>query len=83
MDSDSDFKESEISKKKKKADDSDEENVHKFPEVTEDAPAKFTMSKRGKPMLIDPFNYLYQKNRDYKGQTFWRCSREQSTVLPR
>jgi hypothetical protein len=73
MDSDDDFR--DFGNKKNEC--------YNFPAVTSDVPAKYLETKRGKQCLVDPYNYTYHKNRDYKGQTFWRCVRERSTVLPR
>jgi hypothetical protein len=79
MDSDDDFKKVVKPKNAKEK----ENKEPSFPEVTESVPAQFTESKRGRPLLIDPYNYVYQKNRDYNGKTYWRCVREQSKVFPR
>jgi hypothetical protein len=80
MESDDDFV---TLPKKKKEGNNKENDCYTFPEVTGEVPTEFTASKRGRPLLIDPFHYLYHKDKDYKDQTFWRCSRQQSTVLPR
>jgi hypothetical protein len=65
--------------------DSDKENEteSEFPEVANDVPVKWMTSKKGKNLLVDPFNYVYTKMKDYKGKTFWRCQRCLSKVLPR
>jgi hypothetical protein len=64
--------------------DSDKENeTSEFPEVSSDIPVKWMVSKMGKNMLVDPFNYVYTKMKDYKGKTFWRCQRALSKVFPR
>jgi hypothetical protein len=68
---------------KKKRADNKENDVHKFPTVNKEVPAKYLQTKRGAKSLIDPYNYLYHKNREYNGQTYWRCIREKSTTLPR
>jgi hypothetical protein len=75
MDSDDDFYESGDKKSKGKE--------NKFPAVTGEVPAKFLETSRGGKCLVDPFNYTYNFNRDYKGKTFWRCCRDRSTLFPR
>jgi hypothetical protein len=61
--------------------DSDKEN--EFPEVTSDVPAKWMASNKGRPLLVDPYNYVYVKMKDYKGKTYWRCQRDQSKLCER
>jgi hypothetical protein len=66
---------------------SDSENevddVHAFPVVSEDTPAQYVTGKSGKPLLVDPFNYVYNKMKEKKGRTYWRCQREVSKLYPR
>jgi hypothetical protein len=64
--------------------DSEKENeASEFPEVTEEVPAKFMDSRKGKPLLVDPFNYVYVRMKDVEDKTYWRCQRERSKLLPR
>jgi hypothetical protein len=66
---------------------SDSENeiddVHAFPVVSEDTPAQYLTGKKGNPLLVDPFNYVYVKMKDKKAKTYWRCQREVSKLFPR
>jgi hypothetical protein len=66
--------------------DSEKENddVHEFPEVSDEVPAKFMASKRGNRMLLDPFNYVYEKEKELQdGKCRWRCQRKRSKIFPR
>jgi hypothetical protein len=65
--------------------DSEKENedVPEFPEVDEAVPVKFVESQRGNCMLIDPFNYIYEKDKAFEDRCRWRCIRKRSKVLPR
>jgi hypothetical protein len=65
--------------------DSDKENndVPEFPEVNDKVPAKFMDSRRGRPQLVDPYNYVYSRMKDVKDRTYWRCVREVSKLFPR
>jgi hypothetical protein len=58
-------------------------DVHDFPVVSEDTPAQYVTGKQGKPLLLDPFNYLYVKMKEKKGKIYWRCQREVSKLFPR
>jgi hypothetical protein len=65
--------------------DSDKENddVPEFLEVTDEVPAKFMDSRRGRPQLVDPYNYIYSKMKDVKDRTYWRCVLEVSKLYAR
>jgi hypothetical protein len=66
-------------------DSSDKENngVQEFPVVTEDTPAQYINSIRGRPLLVDPYNYVYVRMKEKKGKTYWTCQRERSKLFPR
>ena len=53
-----------------------------FPTLTSDAEAKYLTSQRGKKQLLDPFNYVYCRDVEVKGKTYWSCIRKKSLVLP-
>jgi hypothetical protein len=65
--------------------DSEKENkdVPEFPEVGEAVPVKFVESQRGNPMLVDPFNYVYEKDKTCEDTIRWRCTRKRSKIHPR
>jgi hypothetical protein len=65
--------------------DSDKENddVPEFPVVTDDVPAQYVDSIRGRPMLVDPYNYVYVRAKEVKGKTYWTCQRERSKLCQR
>jgi hypothetical protein len=64
--------------------DSEKENdIPDFPEVNDNVPAKFINSQMGKPLLVDPYNYVYCRMKEVNGKTYWRCQREVSKILPR
>jgi hypothetical protein len=65
--------------------DSDKENddVPEFPVVTEDTPAQYMDSIRGRPLLVDPYNYVYVRSKEKKGKTYWTCQRDRSKLFPR
>jgi hypothetical protein len=63
--------------------DNEVDDVLDFPVVSKDTPAQYVTGKQGKPLLLDPFNYLYVKMKDKKAKTYWRCQREVSKLFPR
>jgi hypothetical protein len=66
--------------------DSDKENddVPEFPEVSEEVPAEYLTSQKGAPLLVDPFSYVYQKDKALEGNKCrWRCQRHRSKLFPR
>jgi hypothetical protein len=68
------------------SDSSDKENddVAEFPEVSDPVPAKFLTSKMGHKLLLDPFNYVYEKEKELKDDKCrWRCQRKRSKIFPR
>ena len=48
-----------------------EESAENFPFVGSPVDATFHLTQRGKPMLVDPFNYSYNKDKEFNGKTFW------------
>jgi hypothetical protein len=65
--------------------DSEKENedVPEFPEVDEAVPVKFLESQKGSRLLVDPFNYIYEKVVDVEGRCRWRCQRKWLKIYPR
>jgi hypothetical protein len=65
--------------------DSEKENedAPEFPEVTEDVPVKWMESRKGKQLLVDPYNYVYENMKTVKNTTYWRCQRSRSKLFPR
>jgi hypothetical protein len=61
----------------------DVDDVHAFPVVSEDTPAQYVDGKQGKPLLVDPFSYVYVKMKERKDKIYWRCQREVSKLFPR
>jgi len=51
--------------------DSDEEI--QYPTVDEPAPAQYLKTQRGGRMLVDPYFYLYHKNKKTVNYTYWHC----------
>jgi hypothetical protein len=68
------------------SDSSDKENddVAEFPEVSDEVPANYLASRKGKKLLLDPYNYLYEKEKELEdGKCRWRCQRKRSKIYPR
>jgi hypothetical protein len=64
--------------------DSEKENeASEFPVVEEETPAKFMATQKGRPLLVDPNNYLYNRMKERNGKTYWRCQREVSKICAR
>jgi hypothetical protein len=63
--------------------DSDSEKENEFPVVSSEVPANYMESQRGGPLLVDPYNYVYNRMKESKGRTYWRCQRERSKLFPR
>jgi hypothetical protein len=63
--------------------DSDSKKENEFPVVSGKVPANYMESQRGAPMLIDPYNYVYNRVKEVKGTTYWKCQRERSKLFPR
>jgi hypothetical protein len=61
--------------------DSDKEND--FPEVTDEVPVRFVESRKGRPLLVDPYNYMYNRMKEVGDKIYWRCQREVSKLFPR
>jgi hypothetical protein len=64
--------------------DSDKENdEHDFPVVDDEVPVSFVESRKGRPLLVDPFNYVYNRMKEVGDKVYWRCQREVSKLFPR
>jgi hypothetical protein len=64
--------------------DSEKENedIPEFPEVTEAVSVEFVESQRGGRLLIDPYNYVYEKHAKGDERLRWRCTRFRSKLYP-
>ena len=56
--------------------------MENLPVVTSDRPAAYVVSKRGNQLLIDPFNYLYCKDKKVGNREYWCCIRKNSKNQP-
>jgi hypothetical protein len=53
-----------------------------YPTVDEPSQGCLSLTKRGAPKLIDPFNYEYVRNKTINGIDYWSCPRKNSKVWP-
>lgn len=56
--------------------------MENLPVVKTDQPAAYVESKRGNPLLLDPFNYIYCKDKQVGQRGYWHCVRKSSKNQP-
>jgi len=53
-----------------------------YPTVDEPTQGILSITKRGAPKLIDPYNHEYVRNKTINGIDYWTCPRKTSKVYP-
>ena len=53
-----------------------------MPVVTSDQPVAYVASKLGNQLLLDPFNFLYCRDKQVGNREYWHCVRKSSKNKP-
>ena len=56
--------------------------MENMPVVTSDQPVAYVASKRGNQLLLDPFNFLYCRDKQVGNREYWHCVRKSSKNKP-